>query len=270
MYYVYCGNGCAYSNEMYHGRVANALNSARRQGSKYIQKIKTDWGDRYFYTQQELDAYLHKAKRGVSDRVGITAKNKYRQAQEHTQRARNYLEGSRRASANSGFKRTERNRLNNALDVYNRRLDQERTAKNAYDNSLIGRFDHFIENASATIDDLKKGASDFIAQGRAKVQSLISSAKTRVSELLSSANAMARKYYNKGKQMLTELFDKIKTKYRMATGKQQYEKSAGPKQREVQGPPSKSREQIDQDFWEMQRKKKQNQLGALARASGGR
>ena len=247
MYYVYCGNGCAYSNEMYHGRVTNALNSARRQGSKYIQKIKTDWGDRYFYTQQELDAYLHKAKRGVSDRVGITAKNKYRQAQEHTQRARNYLEGSRRASANSGFKRTERNRLNNALDVYNRRLDQERTAKNAYDNSLIGRFDHFIENASATIDDLKKGASDFIAQGRAKVQSLISSAKTRVSELLSSANAMARKYYNKGKQMLTELFDKIKTKYRMATGKQQYEKSAGPKQREVQGPPSKSREQIDQD-----------------------
>lgn len=40
MYYVYCGNGCAYSNEMYHGRVANALNSARRQGSKYIQKSR--------------------------------------------------------------------------------------------------------------------------------------------------------------------------------------------------------------------------------------
>lgn len=285
MYYVYCGNGCAYSNEMYHSRLTNAIARAggnvRREGSKYIEKIKTDWGNRYFYTQEELNAYLNKAKRGIRNATGVTAKNNYERAKVHTQRARNYLEGSRHASANSGFSRTERTRLNNALDTYSRRLDQERSAKKEYDSSLVGRFDHFVENASVTITDLRSRASSYISQGKAKVQSMLGSAQIRVTELLSAAKnkaseygsaavAKAKKYYEKGKKMLTELFAKIRTKYRMATGKQQYEDSIGPKQREVQGPPSRSRDQVDQQFWEEQKKKRDNRTRALVRASGRR
>lgn len=57
-------NGEPYIAHALGSRLSGAASNARRAGSRYLMKIQTKYGNRYFYTPQEVQAY-QRAKSGV-------------------------------------------------------------------------------------------------------------------------------------------------------------------------------------------------------------
>ena len=57
-------NGEPYIAHALGSRLSGAVSNARRAGSRYLMKIQTKYGNRYFYTPQEVQAY-QRAKSGV-------------------------------------------------------------------------------------------------------------------------------------------------------------------------------------------------------------
>ena len=169
-----------YEDYLEHGFFQNAVNGVRKawgtathNAPKYIKKI----GNRYFYTQQELNAYLHKGMNRVQKGAEYLA-------QRGISAAKKDLHTIERNAV--GAYNTERRNLSNTAN------SARKTATNAYNT---GR-----RNLSNAANAIERNAVGAYNKGRRAVNNGISNARKTATNAYNTGRRNAVGAYNKGRR----------------------------------------------------------------------
>ena len=162
------------------GAVKQGVGRGVRTTHKYIQKIEENGRTRYFYTQEELKAYLNQKKTQTQDTVN-KAKEKARagmgEAQERASKAR-----------------TRAEQLGN--EFKNKASDTVQTAK---------RYGKAVKNhTDAQTNGLKDAASDAVESAKNKTRQAVQNAKNAVEDTVSDVKESATKAKEEIQQKLKD------------------------------------------------------------------
>lgn len=177
-------NGEPYIAHALGSRLSGAASNVRRAGSRYLMKIQTKYGNRYFYTPQEVQAY-QRAKSGVkkaANSAKSAVNNTKKQANQTVKTLKSDLKKRRtwknaekeaasnlkplRSSPDSRLKRDETKEEN----AYDKALAA--ATKKTYDKTKLGKAENAVKSATERMkeefrkkkDDVKDAVQDVISK----------------------------------------------------------------------------------------------------------
>lgn len=121
-----------------------------RKNHKYILRLKLGDAYRYFYSQDEIDAYYNKGKQKVNDLT--------RKASQAAQKLNNW---AKKASdkANKSYTRYSKDISNNVKNAYSKAANYTRRAINRIEKKSISQVKSYSKKAKALVDDIVSKAA---------------------------------------------------------------------------------------------------------------
>ena len=177
-------NGEPYIAHALGSRLSGAASNVRRAGSRYLMKIQTKYGNRYFYTPQEVQAY-QRAKSGVkkaADSAKSTVNSTKKQVNQTVKTLKSDLK--KRQTWKNAEKEVDSN-LKPLRSSPDSRLKRDETKEeDAYDKA-------FAAATKKTYDKTKLGKAENVAKDKAS--SAIQSIKEQVKNLIPGAKVNGNK-----------------------------------------------------------------------------
>ena len=194
-------NGEPYIAHALGSRLSGAASNARRAGSRYLMKIQTRYGNRYFYTPEEVQAY-QRAKSGVK-KATDSAKSTVNSTKKHVnqtvktlksdlKKRRTWKNAEKEASSNlKPLRSSPDSRLKRYESEDEKAYDKAFAAatKKTYDKTKLGKAESAVKSAT---DRMKE-------EFRKKADTAKSGAKTAVKEITGQA---AKERMNETKKKL--------------------------------------------------------------------
>ena len=166
-------NGEPYIAHALGSRLSGAASNVRRAGSRYLMKIQTKYGNRYFYTPQEVQAY-QRAKSGVkkaADSAKSAVNNTKKQVKQSVKtlnsdlkKRRTWKNAEKEASSNlKPLRSSPDSRLKRYESEDEKAYDKALAAatKKTYDKTKLGKAENAVKSATERMkEEFRKKANE--------------------------------------------------------------------------------------------------------------